>query len=138
MSLGTGEILTLLAIGLIVLGPEKLPRVAKKIARTLREFRQYADDMKRDISRDLLVDDKPISSYIPPLTDDSETDFRSDYGYGYGASDAREEEPEPESAAVTEDSEESGPDGASSEECMDGNTGSEDSSTQKPAEKHKA
>jgi sec-independent protein translocase protein TatA len=37
---GTGEILVVLIIALIVLGPKRLPQVARSVGRTVREFRE--------------------------------------------------------------------------------------------------
>ena len=38
-NVGTGEIVLLLAIALIVLGPHRLPEVARSLGRGIREFR---------------------------------------------------------------------------------------------------
>lgn len=38
-NIGTGEIVLLLAIALIVLGPKRLPEVARSMGRGIREFR---------------------------------------------------------------------------------------------------
>ena len=51
--LGTGEILFVLALGLIILGPEKLPQVMRYVSRAYSDFRRYADDLKRDLRNDV-------------------------------------------------------------------------------------
>lgn len=43
---GLGEIVLILAVALIVLGPRKLPLVAKQLGRSLREFRRVAQDFQ--------------------------------------------------------------------------------------------
>lgn len=48
--LGFWEIIVILTIGLLVLGPKQLPKVARTIGRSLGELRRTADDFKREIS----------------------------------------------------------------------------------------
>ena len=43
--LGFGEILLLMAIGLIVLGPKQMPQVARVIGRTLAELKKALSDV---------------------------------------------------------------------------------------------
>lgn len=43
-SLGGGEILVLILVGLIVFGPERLPTVARDAAKVLRQLRQADGD----------------------------------------------------------------------------------------------
>jgi sec-independent protein translocase protein TatA len=55
-NLGPGEILVILAIALIVLGPRKLPEAGRAIGRGLREFRESLsgaghDDDDQDLAR---------------------------------------------------------------------------------------
>jgi sec-independent protein translocase protein TatA len=55
-NLGPGEILVILAIALIVLGPKKLPEAGRAIGRGLREFRDSLssaghDDDDQDLAR---------------------------------------------------------------------------------------
>jgi Tat protein translocase TatB subunit len=51
--LGFGEILLVLAIALIVIGPKKLPDVARGLARGIAEFRRATDDIQRTVQREL-------------------------------------------------------------------------------------
>jgi len=95
MSLGTGEILMLLVIGLIVLGPERLPKVAKQAARLFRQFRRYAEDVRRDISREMQIDETPTPRYVPPSSTDTET-TDTPYDYGYDEAEPHESEGEDE------------------------------------------
>jgi len=48
--IGITEIVVILVIALIVLGPEKLPELAKALGRAMREFRSATDDIKRSVS----------------------------------------------------------------------------------------
>jgi sec-independent protein translocase protein TatB len=52
-SVGWGEIAVLLVIGLFVFGPERLPKVARDAARTLRQFRQMAAGMREELRSEL-------------------------------------------------------------------------------------
>lgn len=47
--IGSTEILVILLVALIVLGPSKLPDVAKSIGKALGEFRRVTTDVKRTI-----------------------------------------------------------------------------------------
>jgi len=44
-SIGPGELILILIIALVVLGPGKLPDVASSLGRSLREFRKAATDV---------------------------------------------------------------------------------------------
>ena len=50
--LGTGEILVVLIIALIVLGPKEIPKVAKTIGRGMRELQRAKDELKENIEFD--------------------------------------------------------------------------------------
>lgn len=47
------EILLVLALALIVIGPKKLPDLARVIGRGLAEFRKATDDVQRTIYREV-------------------------------------------------------------------------------------
>ncbi len=51
--IGTGELLALAVVALLVLGPEKLPRYAAEAARFLRQLRAMANDARNDVRREL-------------------------------------------------------------------------------------
>ena len=53
--IGTTELLVILVVALIVLGPTKLPQVARSIGKGLRELRRATDDLKDGLYED--VDD---------------------------------------------------------------------------------
>ncbi len=60
--LGMPEILMILAIALIVIGPKKLPEVAKTLGRAMGEFKRSAQDLKRSIDLESTVQDVPPPS----------------------------------------------------------------------------
>jgi Tat protein translocase TatB subunit len=55
--LGMPEILLILAIALIVIGPQKLPDLAKTLGRAMGEFKRSAQDLKRSIDMDTTLQD---------------------------------------------------------------------------------
>lgn len=48
--IGAGELLVLMALALIIIGPQKLPETGRTIGRTIAEFKAYTDDMRSAIS----------------------------------------------------------------------------------------
>ncbi len=48
--IGLPEILVILAVALIVVGPDKLPDLAKTLARTLAQLKQGADQLKTELN----------------------------------------------------------------------------------------
>ena len=70
-NLGMPEIILILVVALIVLGPKKLPEMAKSLGKGLREFRKAADDLKDSIEKDLRQDpSKPSApNLIKPDTE---------------------------------------------------------------------
>ncbi|MDP9245570.1 MAG: twin-arginine translocase TatA/TatE family subunit [Chloroflexota bacterium] len=46
--IGTGEILLLLVLALIVLGPERMPKLARDLGRALAEFRKTSDELRTE------------------------------------------------------------------------------------------
>ncbi len=56
-SIGTSELMLIGLIALIVLGPRKLPEMARKIGRTMADFRQTTNEFKRTWSQEVNFDD---------------------------------------------------------------------------------
>ena len=50
--IGITEIVVILVVALLVVGPKKLPELAKTLGRTMAEFRRTADDFKESIYKD--------------------------------------------------------------------------------------
>jgi len=50
--MGMGEILLILAIALIVIGPKKLPDLAKSLGRAMREFKSATNEFKDSLDID--------------------------------------------------------------------------------------
>jgi sec-independent protein translocase protein TatB len=59
--IGMPELLVIAALALLLLGPKKLPQIAKSLGKTLGELRKAADDLKDTISSEI----DPIRDEIP-------------------------------------------------------------------------
>jgi sec-independent protein translocase protein TatB len=57
--LGTGEILIILVLALILLGPQKLPEAAKSIGKGLRQISRATEDVKRQMQVAMYEEDRP-------------------------------------------------------------------------------
>jgi sec-independent protein translocase protein TatB len=65
--IGTGELVIILVLALILLGPQRLPDAAKQIGKGLREFRKATEDLKQQFESELYsTDDKPKPTLVPP------------------------------------------------------------------------
>jgi sec-independent protein translocase protein TatB len=63
--IGFPELILILALALIVVGPDKLPDLARSIAKTLVDLRKTAEGLKKSIN----VEDNPLSEIRPKLED---------------------------------------------------------------------
>ncbi|MCW5588248.1 MAG: Sec-independent protein translocase protein TatB [Legionellales bacterium] len=51
--MGIGELLIILIIALIVLGPERLPEIAKKAGQLWHKFTEFNQHIKQDLSEEM-------------------------------------------------------------------------------------
>ncbi|TMC79507.1 MAG: twin-arginine translocase subunit TatB [Chloroflexi bacterium] len=78
--IGTGELLLLLIIALIVLGPERMPRMARDIGRVVGELRRTSDELRDEfMNADKLINkaadvaaSQPPSQALPATAQASE------------------------------------------------------------------
>jgi sec-independent protein translocase protein TatB len=67
--LGFGEIVVILVLALVLLGPQKLPEVAKQLGKGLRDFKKASDDLKGQFEQELYADErKAARARIAPPT----------------------------------------------------------------------
>ncbi|MBN1254443.1 MAG: twin-arginine translocase TatA/TatE family subunit [Deltaproteobacteria bacterium] len=59
--IGMPELLIILGLALILIGPKKLPQLAKSLGKTMGELRKATDDIKETISKEI----DPIRNEIP-------------------------------------------------------------------------
>ena len=82
-SVGTGEWIVLFVVVLIVVGPKRLPEIARKLGRTMEMFRRAADEFKDQIMS--MDQEPPASSQTTSSPPDADGVTPPD---GSGASDA--------------------------------------------------
>lgn len=68
--IGTGELLLLLIIALIVLGPERMPKLARDLGRAMAEFRRTSDELRDEFlnADKYLAPEPPPAAIAPPAT----------------------------------------------------------------------
>lgn len=69
--LGFQEILVILAIALLVIGPRKLPDLAKTLGKAFREFKHATDDLRQNFDLETLTRDEPGPVAKKPSPDDA-------------------------------------------------------------------
>jgi Tat protein translocase TatB subunit len=47
--IGMTELMVIFVIGLVVLGPDRLPELARTLGKTLAEFRRASNDLRREL-----------------------------------------------------------------------------------------
>jgi len=99
--IGMTELLVILVIGLLVLGPKRLPELARSLGRGLAEFRRASTDMRKEFL------DVTEEARIEPFGDDASDAKSEKPAVPHALADASagvEPEPAPESPAAPETS----------------------------------
>ncbi|MEA5113085.1 MAG: twin-arginine translocase TatA/TatE family subunit [Geobacteraceae bacterium] len=60
--IGMPELIIIMVIALIVIGPQKLPDLARSLGRGLAEFKRAADDFKQTIEDESRIHDEGMAS----------------------------------------------------------------------------
>jgi sec-independent protein translocase protein TatB len=55
--IGFSELMIIAVVALIVIGPEKLPKVARTVGHLFGRMQRYVNDVKADINREMALDD---------------------------------------------------------------------------------
>ncbi len=61
-SIGTSELILIAVVALIVLGPRKLPQMAKTIGKTMSEFRNATSEFKTTWEKEVAFEDENITA----------------------------------------------------------------------------
>lgn len=62
---GFTELMAIALVGLIVIGPERMPKVARTVGHLLGRLQRYVGDVKADINREMQLDElKKLQSQV--------------------------------------------------------------------------
>ncbi|MBF7096775.1 Sec-independent protein translocase subunit TatA/TatB [Alkalibacter mobilis] len=64
MRIGTSELIVVLIVALLVLGPEKLPSYAKKLGSALNKIKSYTSDLTKNIDENIV---EPMAKVKEPI-----------------------------------------------------------------------
>ena len=107
--MGMPEILLILAIALIILGPKKLPEIAKSLGRGIAEFKKATRDFKQSVEVD--NDFKEAKETLQEMKKDVEQSVRDTMAQGAASVDDNDFGPkEPDTQAEKKDVEQSAKD----------------------------
>ena len=67
--IGMTELVVIFVIGLIVLGPRRLPELAKSLGRSMAEFRRASTDLRREFM-DVAEDARITPERLPGIADE--------------------------------------------------------------------
>ena len=80
LDIGFSELMLIGVVALVVLGPERLPRVARTAGHLLGRFQRYVSDVKSDINREIeLAELKKIQTSVEDAARSIESSVRSEF-----------------------------------------------------------
>lgn len=71
--LGMQELIVILIIGLLVVGPSKLPELAKALGRGIAEFRKTTEELKAEVEGALVTTEKSEETNKKPVVQAQQT-----------------------------------------------------------------
>lgn len=75
---GFSELAIVAVVGLIVLGPERLPRVARQMGQWLGKLQRYVSDVKSDINRQMDLEElRKLQTEVKDAASNLESSFKS-------------------------------------------------------------
>lgn len=78
--IGFSELMVIGIVALIVIGPERLPKVARTIGHLLGRAQRYVSDVKSDINREMQLDElKKIQTQVADSARELESSVRKEY-----------------------------------------------------------
>jgi len=78
--IGFSELIVIAIVALVVIGPERLPKVARTLGLLLGRAQRYVNDVKSDISREMQLDElKKLQSQVAESARSLETSVRSEF-----------------------------------------------------------
>ena len=95
--IGFSELMVIGVVALLVIGPERLPKVARTLGHLLGRAQRYVNDVKSDINREIQIDElKKLQSQVTDSARSLEDSVRKEYAAARTAVEA------PAQAAVAE------------------------------------
>lgn len=71
--IGFTELMVIAVVGLIVIGPERMPKVARTVGHLLGRLQRYVGDVKADINREMQIEElKKLQSQVVDQARDME------------------------------------------------------------------
>ena len=78
--IGFSELIVIAIVALVVIGPEKLPKVARTLGHLLGRAQRYVNDVKSDINREMQLDElKKLQSQVTDSARELESSVRKEY-----------------------------------------------------------
>ena len=78
--IGFSELLVIGVVALLVIGPEKLPKVARTLGHLLGRAQRYVNDVKSDINREIQLDElKKLQAEVTESARSLEDSVRKEY-----------------------------------------------------------
>ena len=78
--IGFSELMVIGIVALLVIGPERLPKVARTIGHLLGRAQRYVNDVKSDINREIQLDElKKLQTQVTDSARELENSVRSEY-----------------------------------------------------------
>lgn len=70
LNVGAGELIFILVIALLILGPTKLPEMARGVGKAIREFRRQSDEVRSVVEREFYRMDRELQLPKAPEGED--------------------------------------------------------------------
>ena len=78
--IGFSELMVIGIVALLVIGPERLPKVARTIGHLLGRAQRYVSDVKSDINREIQLDElKKLQTQVTDSARELESSVRTEY-----------------------------------------------------------
>jgi len=105
--IGLPELILIMIVALLVVGPKKLPELARSLGKALHQVKSMTDDVKQTFEQDFAKDDNPgqdtgeASGEDESHTTETEADVRPDETHIPGEEKAADDQAAAESEAKT-------------------------------------
>ena len=93
LGIGSWELLLILVLALIILGPGKLPEIARTIGRTIRAIKKASSELTMVVTRELEINEKQATTQqekqaqvekAPPVESKASTPVRDEHAANPG------------------------------------------------------